>query len=322
VSNSILFPERPDRIVVETGLVRETIRHTLDAHLDPGIVVWTGQQGMGKTTTARRLESMIGSSYSTDNPNAFRAHYFEVGGDVRGSGQRRMKRGIKSLYRQVVGPLDDKVYYREPEEVLGGFVREGLRKRRIQMMLVDEAGTLSVEEIRGMVHVQNLCTEGGWPLSLVLIGMDDLSVKLEQLAHIRGRIQSWCYFEPYELADTLSILVALSPHFASLDPEQPAGREQIEWVHKEFQGVPRKMIPFVRRLSMRIRDDPDDVVDLGFLQAVWADMKMAHDRCVAAPGKAYWDFAAPSASTNRAVAKNSGLTTETAQTRVTRGRRA
>ncbi len=287
MSENFTFPVREQAVVVETGLMAEVHKLTLAAHNDGGLVLWTGLSRMGKTTAARVLVHKILEAYDPSDPDAFRARYYEVGGDVQRASQRVMKRGVKSLYWQVIGPIDDKTYYRLPEEALAEMVVEGLCKRQIQMVFVDEAGSLSLEEIRGMVLVSDIAQHMGWPLTLVLIGMDDLPQKVERLPQIRGRIQSWCYFEPYDLDDTWTLLTRMSPHFARLDGRKVAHRAQVEFVHQEFGGVVGRMVPFLRRLALRMGEAPEETVDLLFLKAVAADMQLSRDRSIEASTHRY-----------------------------------
>jgi hypothetical protein len=288
MTNDLALPvQRGRKVVVETGMMREIHLLTLNVHHDGGIVVYTGPSRIGKTTTARDLEERINTAYDPRDPGCFRARYLYVGGDHRRPHQRNMKRGIKSLYWSVVGPIDDKTYWRLPEEVLAELVIAGLQKRRIQMMFVDEAGTLSADEIRGMVSVWDTAENVGWPLTLVLIGMDDLPKKIEKYEQVKNRVAQWCYFEPYDLDDTWTLLAALSPYFAALDARRSDAREQVELVHQEYEGIIGRMLPFLRRLSARIEEMPGEDINVTFLRAVLLDLKQPRDKAMRALQRGY-----------------------------------
>ena len=98
------------------------------------------------------------------------------------------------------------------------------------MIFIDEAGGLSVDAIQGMILVRDTAFSMHWPLTLVLIGMDDLPVKVNSKCQIKGRVSEWCYFVEYGFDDTWHLLAELHPHFAGLDKKNEEHREQIEFL--------------------------------------------------------------------------------------------
>jgi DNA transposition AAA+ family ATPase len=280
MSDLFEFPEKRDHAFVETGFVREAIRSTLATHGDNGIVVWTGRSGVGKTRTGRFMVQGLEQVYSAQNPKAFRSRYYEVGGGTRLSQQRTMRHGIRSLYAATVGPLDERVWRRDPEEEIAARLVKSLQLKRLQLVVVDEAGLLSKEEIRGMVLVRDVAEAAGWPLTLVLIGMDDLPLTLTKLPQIERRVHAWIFFEPYDLDDTWELLARLHAHFAGLDRKSREAREQVAFVHATFEGLVGRMIPFLRRLDLRHRKQPSIPVDLALLEYVWEEMKKGKDDCL------------------------------------------
>jgi hypothetical protein len=263
--------------IVETGMLREVHQQTLDVHYSPqshgGIVVYTGASRIGKTTAAEELERKINQAYAANDSNAFRARYMYVGGDKRRATQRPMKRGIKSLYTEVIGPLEDRVYWRFTEEGLAAEVVKTLQRKKIQLLFVDEAGTLSADEIRGMVSVWDMSQRARWPFTLILIGMDDLPTKIRKYEQVRNRISRWCYFEPYDLDAFWEVLAALNPHFAGLDGRKRDHREQVEVLHEECGGLIGKAIPFLTRFSALSQTLPQEELGLDFLRAIILDVR-------------------------------------------------
>jgi len=106
-----------------------------------------------------------------------------------------------------------------------------------------------------------------WPLTLVLIGMDDLPVKVNSKSQIKGRISEWCYFVEYGFEDTWNLLAELHPHFAGLDKNNEEHREQIEFLRTTYGGFPGLLISFIVRMEYRLRDHKN-LIDLRFLRAV------------------------------------------------------
>ncbi len=275
------FRSRKQRKIWETGLMREVTRRTLDAHTEGGLCVWTGPSRIGKSTTATRLEARLNTAYSPDDPNAFRARLFAVTGDgVQRASVRLIKRGMRALYTGIAGPLDERIYRRCLPQELAAMTVDVLKRRSIELVFVDEAGTLTVDELRGIVAVWDEATAQGWQLTVVLIGMDDLVSNMERLKQVKGRIQEWCFFEPYDLEDTRAMLGELSPHFAKLDPRNADAMAQVEAVHMEYGGIPGAMVPFLRLLDRRLREYGGVTVDHLFIQAVMLDLRSSRSRAV------------------------------------------
>ena len=199
--------------IIQTGMMLEMINRTSAVH--PGHSLWYGAARIGKTTTAQFMVQKIAEAYDPQNPHAYRAVHYEVGGIEEWTGNE-IKKAIKSLYYATLGRIDEGVYRHDPAESLAAQLVHGLRRKNIQVIFVDEAGTLSLEAIRGMVLVGDVAKNMNHPLSLVFIGMDDLPTKVEQLPQVRERIVEWCYFEAYSLKETAKLLSLLHPHFAKL----------------------------------------------------------------------------------------------------------
>lgn len=262
----IQLPKAEREVIVETANMRRTVTRTVAVHRGSGLVVWHGRSRLGKTTTARWLVEQINQQYRPDNPDAFRVIHYETGEIHKWSGNKQ-KQGIRSLYHATVGRLDEGLYRQLPPEELARQLVHGMQRNGIQMALVDEAGCLSLEAIRGMVLVRDTAELMGWTLSLIFVGMDDLPIKMEALPQIAGRVHEWCYFEPYSLDETWELLKKLHPHFAELDGCKSAHREQVDFIHEQYGGVPGVIVPFVRKLNHRLQDY-DGEVDLTLLRAV------------------------------------------------------
>jgi hypothetical protein len=237
--------------------MRRAAARTLAVHRGSGLVVWHGRQRLGKTVTAKWLSKKINEQHSPDNPDSFRSVYYEVAG---ASATLSVKHGIRSLYHATIGRLDEGTYRHLPAEDLALQLVHGLRRKNIQVAFVDEAGSLPLAAIRGMVVVRDVAENTGWTLTLVFVGMDDLPTKLIHLPQIDGRVHEWCYFEPYSVDEVWQLLSELHPHFAGLDARKKAHREQVEFIYKTFGGVPGQIVPFIRKMSQRLQEyggEPD-----------------------------------------------------------------
>jgi hypothetical protein len=156
-----------------------------------------------------------------------------------------------------------------------------LKKKRIQLIFVDEAGNLSVDAIRGMVLARDTAELENWTLSIVFIGMDDLPAKMVSLPQINNRTDEWCYFEPYSLEETFVLLGKLHPHFACLDLNNREHREQVEFIYEQYGGVPGLIVPFIRRLKSRQNTELDGVIDITGLMAVHLSTLRDKDKALA-----------------------------------------
>ena len=264
--NNFIFPDLEEKIIVETEQMRRVISRTMAVHRGGALLPYIGRSRMGKTTTATYLNDLINKHFSSEDPKTFRSIHYEVGEISSWAGNDQIK-GIRSLYHACVGRLDASLYRGALAQDLARQLVYILKKKRIEMLFVDEAGNLSIDAIRGMVLVRNTAELEGWTLTIVFIGMDDLPSKLVSLPQIENTTDEWCYFEPYSLEETFEILKKLHLHFASLDLNKKEDFEQVEFIYKQFGGVPGLIAPFIRRLKNR-ENDFDGIIDITTLMAV------------------------------------------------------
>jgi hypothetical protein len=240
------FPIPIEEKIVETGFMREVMNRTLTVH--PGNSVWYGEARIGKTTTARHFVEQITSAYDPYNPYAFRAIHYETGEIASWSGNEQ-KKGLKSLYNATLGRIDEGMYRTDPPETIVRHLVQGLMRKNIQIIFIDEAGNLSLDAIRGMIMTYDAAKNLGHSLSLVFIGMDDLPVKVTKLPQIKGRIHEWCYFEPFSFEDVAKLLPKLTNHFNSIDLNNSQDYEIVECMIELFGGFPGLIIPFLRKVE-------------------------------------------------------------------------
>lgn len=251
------FPDLEEKIVVQTGMMKWAIKRLLQIHSFGAFCVWIGRAGIGKTTTAEEFVRLAAEKYDPSNPRAFKAVHYEVGTSSDWS-KREMKRGIRSLYAAVGYRVDEGLYKRYLAEELAMDLVHYLKKMNIGVIFVDEAGTLPLNAIRGMVLVSDTARTMNWTLTIVLMGMDDLPNKLTRLPQIERRVVEWCYFKPYTLKETHALLSALHPFFAGLNLSKPKDNEIIEYIHNAFMGLPGGIVPFVIRFAAIYDEYPND----------------------------------------------------------------
>lgn len=254
--------------IVITPMMKEMINRTLSVHPLGALVVWYGQSRIGKTTTGRYMANHLNETFDEDDPDTFRAVHYEVGPVPKGSGNE-IKRGIRSLYQAALGAqMDEGFYNRNPPEGLAAQLVYGLRRKRIRLIIVDEAGGLSADAIRGMNLVRDTAENEGWTLTLVFVGMDDLPQKITKYPQLHHRIQEWCYFDQYDIDATWTLLTKLHPYFANLDAKKKAHHEQVEVVHELCSGLPGLIVPFVQLLDYRLSLATGEIT-AEFLRAIY-----------------------------------------------------
>jgi len=265
MASQLPFPARETKKIVVTPLMERTAKRTLAVHAGGALVVWTGPSRNGKTWTAKWMVEQMEEGYAS-SMDAFHCKHFEVGEIDSGWGGGDQKRAIRALYHATIGKLDESTYRQSLVSDLAHITALALQTKNIQMVFVDEAGLLSLSAIRGLVLLRDTAENEDWPLTIVLIGMDDLPTKLRENEQVWNRIHEWCYFKPYDLADTHRFLAELHPHFAALDPQVPSDREQLRFVHDTYGGLPGMFTPYVRRLRA-MATEMEREIDLLFLKA-------------------------------------------------------
>jgi hypothetical protein len=280
VSAEFRYPGRPFPVLVETVGMRTAFDRTLSVHGGGQFAVWTGASRLGKTTTASWGRNRINAAAARPDgdPDAFRAAYLEVG-KVGPWGGHAQKQVLRSLFHGLIGKLPEAVYRQSPVEDLAAMIVGGLARDDTQLVWLDEAGRLSVEALDGLCLVVDAAAgaDPPHPLTIVLVGMNDLPTKVHTREQLRNRIHEWVHFAPYTHDETWALLAALHPHFALLNPRRRAHQEQVAFVHDLALGRPGLVVPFVRRVVHWARDH-GGAIDLTLLRAVHLMMQRDLDR--------------------------------------------
>lgn len=247
---SFQFPALREEIVIETGFMKHTETLTLSTHNSSGVVVWTGLSRLGKTTTALWMKDRIDKAYSDALPNAFRARHFEVTQlDDWGPVQ---KRAMKALHGGCLGPLDAGLYKRLDAQELVEHVATGLIRERIGLIFIDEAGLWCLNAIRGVIAIRDQVQKMGHRVTIVLIGMDDLPIKLRASAQVNGRIHEWVYFQPHSLEETTRLVAATSDLWKDADPGSVEVKRQMAVIHEVTDGAPGLIRPLVEKVEANL----------------------------------------------------------------------
>jgi len=182
------------------------------------------------------------------------------------------------VFAQVSGvPFSQGVFKRYEVEGLAELVVKACMRKNIRMLLIDEAGCLSLGAIRGMILVRDIAENLSWALSLVFIGMDDLPIKMELLPQISRRVHAYCYFDEYDVDETKRLVASLYPHFRDDRVAASVINEEVQFIHKTCGGIPGRIVTFLEQVHAWARD-MNAPLDLRLLQAVQLHSTRDRDR--------------------------------------------
>lgn len=261
------FKKKQSKIIVETAFMNEIEQLTLSVHQLGGLVVYYGTAGVGKTTTAEWITGRINTAFDHTNPDAFKSVIYQSGKIKDGN---EAKKAIRAFYTAVSGTiLDEKLYWRSTVEDLADLAVHALQRNRVEITFIDEAGLISVDGLSGLVLISDKARQIGYPLTMVLIGMDNLPDKLNQKhrPQLFRRVHEWCLFQHYDINDTFNLLKSIHTHFASLDPTIPLDWDQVKFIHEITGGLPGFILPFVSRFAAQYESYPYKV-DIRLLMAI------------------------------------------------------
>lgn len=264
----IEYPVPLEEKIYITEFMKEVQKRTFSVHRGGAMVIYTGEAGTGKTTTAKEICRSLERKFDSSNPYSFRGVHFQFGRINVGQGNES-KRAIRSVYDAVGLNLPEGDYNIMTVEGLAAILVEFLKLNRIQMVFADEAGLISLEAISGLITLVDVAKNMNWIFTIVLIGMDDLPLKLNRRQQTSRRTYEWIYFNRYNLKDTIKLLRVMHPYFNELDETSNEGKGQFRYMHEITLGLPGFMFPFICRFDYRWRGlKGSEPITEAFLQMV------------------------------------------------------
>lgn len=255
---TFVLPSRDDMVLVETDLMRQITRRTLTAHPRGGFVVWSGPSRNGKSVTARWLVEGL-NAMSESDPLAFKAVHFEVAKSTRCNQPRdEARRAVQRVWLATIGKMMEG-RYRAPAEELARELTHALQARRLELILVDEAGGLSLDELRGLMTLINVAANEHHRLTIVLIGMDELPNMVERLDQIRERVVEVCYFAPYSAEDCMVFLKAMLPYFAAAKASDLVAKAEADFIIGLSEGLPGRLAAYCTRVRGMLIDRGEEI---------------------------------------------------------------
>jgi hypothetical protein len=261
----IAFPSRRTTPVIETDFMEDVAARTLAMHNASPIIVWTGSSRLGKTTTATWLEGRVNAAFTLNDANAFQARHYQA---TELAGWHSVdKTAMGAFHAGVLGTLDDGLYRRMRAHELAAHIVTGLIRTRTELVFVDEAGLYSQQALRGLVSIRDQAVKKNARFTLVLIGMDDLPLKLDANPQLAGRVHEWCLFEPCAIEDTIKLVTLMSDLWVDADLNSTGVKRQFDFIHKITGGVLGRIVPFVQMVEHEIAVSRRDI-SVTFLKAI------------------------------------------------------
>ncbi len=250
--------------ILDHHQLRQAIKITRLSHRTPGLQMWTGAPGVGKTVAAEQLALECNQEADEGVEGAYRAHYFHTGGDVDRTSGRQMKRGIYTAYEQLVDELSSGELRQRSETSLATEIVEHVRLTNTQLLIIDEAGTKTAPEIRGLALISDIAREKCFPFSILLVGMDDLAAKMTSLPVLTSRTRSMQTFRSWAQKDALAYIMSRAPILAGLYAEKcPGTNTLLQIVLRETKCAPRDIETLLPEIEKRLskRPNPKKVIE-------------------------------------------------------------
>lgn len=214
-----------------------------------GIHLWTGAGQVGKTTTARWCVDRFKQEFDESDPDTFTAQWIQLASTHRGSAQKTTMAMLESLGVPVrpaslrMTALDSQTRH----------VVSELRRQRILVWFIDEAGLLPDEGLRHVAQIHDTAHKNDWPVKIVLVGMNDLPSRITNQPQLNGRVEIRKTFEPIEEQDQRALIVQDLPWIDDLDPSEASNI--VKQLGQRSQGLPGRLV----RLLTQVRQ----IIDRG-----------------------------------------------------------
>lgn len=253
MSNFSYAPLTKRRVVV-TDTIELAASRIMICHQTRGqFAVMAGRSGAGKTTAATYICSSLTEDCDKKEPHSFRAKHY-VSSDMRAVRadviERRLLAEFLGKALDISVPVDSR---RQSPAMLSSQILVALQQRNIQMVFIDEAGLIPSLGLNVLANLLNEAgTRYGFPLTIVLVGMNDLPLTVGELPQVERRVLDTICFEPYNAAEALVVLREVDPYFIDLQSRPAEHDEVMEFLMSpevSDGGMLGQMIQLVERAS-------------------------------------------------------------------------
>lgn len=192
-------------LLAPCGRTAEILSTTV-AHMETAqssLMIWSGLPGMGKTCASQQLAAYLCKACGGQQTTACSMRW---GGALRGRSARGMRRALTAVYRKFVANESDAFLKKLPEEQLAEDIIESFRRLDTVLLCIDEAGTMSADEMRGVGMIVDAAIDANYRLHVLLISMDDITPKLLEHPVLESRATLDCDFAPWDAKKVLRLL--------------------------------------------------------------------------------------------------------------------
>ncbi len=239
--------------ILETPMMREARTRVFAVHHPRGqFVTWYGEAGVGKTTTGEWMEEQCNTDCEAGVTNAFRVARLTVPPSLTGyRAYNPGKKALLAIHNAVLPPKTDSEARWLGVASLAQMVVQQLATTDAQILMIDEAGRLDLPALEAVLLLLNYASDPRFdhPLTIVLIGMHELPINIEQLPQVKSRVADMITFRPYEVREAHELLRQVSPYFAGLDPASAEGKEALTFVIESTGGLVRSMLQLVEKAT-------------------------------------------------------------------------
>lgn len=216
---SLLYPAPRHSRVVVTPEMESAFHRVAVCHSGPGqMVAVVGPSGAGKTTSMRLLSRQIDEDCAANVPNAWRTLYY-VTADLTNAHRTTIERHVLAqLLSDGFGLSVEKDLRRSRPEDLRQKILLAARQRNVQMVFIDEAGLIPSPGLNALANLVNAAeVKFQWPLTIVLVGMNNLPITIRELPQVDRRVVDTIFFQPYGPEEALEALAQIEPFFETVD---------------------------------------------------------------------------------------------------------
>lgn len=120
------------------------------------------------------------------------------------------------MYGEIFGELSPSKQAAKRENGMTTELVEHFRLYGTRLLILDEAGTQSAEQLRGITGIADAARRTGVPLTILLVGMDELPKKLYTKAQVKRRVRGWEIFNDWPREDLEALVLAHSPVLSAI----------------------------------------------------------------------------------------------------------
>lgn len=207
---------------------------------NPGITVWAGSPGLGKTATAGILCRTL-----TERGGP-RAAYIDVA--PPDSASRSEVAALRAILSAAIGPIPERMVRSRSATGLAEFLLTTMRASAARILIIDEAGRLrrsGLEAIGILVDQARAAVE---PFHVVLVGMRNLPGLLRANERVASRVVAWEQFDPLSANAFGQVLQHSYPQLSARVKDKSAYDDLVESLHAATGGSLREAFTAVTEL--------------------------------------------------------------------------